>query len=228
MADMSWTGHWTSISVVDNFLSPCNFTLSIDFNTAGVNAARHHLAFSRIKHMVEETLHESVLISLDNPMISYFKNHTVSKVIPLTTDPLEVVIAATLWKKFNKITEDEIEIVRVSISSDQSDGMISHLEEHDLIDDHGEVNIDPFAAISNSIWWNRSDMGVSDWVEIDAENENKKTIHLDTTDWPEYLQWDFITIGKDGVIENPVKVTDNVVPLKKGKWKPEVIPGDKS
>lgn len=228
MADMSWTGHWTSVSIVDNFISPCNFTLSIEFNTAGVNAARHHLAFSRIKHVVEEVLHESVLISLDNPMISYLKNHTMSKVIPLHTDPLEVVIAATLWKKFIKITEDEIEIVRVSISSDQSDGMISHLEEPDLIDNEGELNIDPFASVKQAIWWNRSDMGVSDWVEIDAKNDNKKTIHLDTTEWPEYLQWDFITISDDGVISNPVKISDNVIPIKKGKWKPEVIPGDKS
>ena len=161
-------------------------------------------------------------------MISYLKKHTMSKVIPFHTDPLEIVVAATLWKKFIKITEDEIEIVRVSISSDQSDGMISHLEEPDLIDNEGELNIDPFTSVKQAIWWNRNDMGVSDWVEIDAENDTKKTIHMDTTEWPDYLQWDFITISDDGVIDTPVKVSDNVIPIKKGKRKPEVIPGDKS
>ena len=225
MADMSWTGYWTSVSVVERFITPCNFTLSIDFNTSGMDAARQHAAFSRIKYFVEDVLHESVLMCLDNPLVANFKSNTTSKVILFNTEPLEVIVAATLWKKFNKITEGKIEIVRVSISSDQSDGLVSHLEDDHLIDDDGEISHDPFAQYNNAIWWNRSDMGVSDWTEIDSDNPNKKTIHLDSTEWPSFLDWDFITVTDEDV-DKPQK--DNVVSIKKGKWKPEVIPGDKT
>lgn len=223
MADMSWTGHWSSVVVIDKFIHPCNYSLSIDFNAGGSDPVRQHTAFSRVKYLVDELMHDSVLISIDSSLLPVFKNDSFAKTITFAVDPLEVIIAATLWRKINAITENEIDIERISISSDQSEHLVSHID-HEFMDDN-DITTDPFVIHKQKAWWNRSDSGVTDWMEIvNVDDDGKKhaIIKLDTTEWPEFLSWDF----DEKVFDKTDK--DNVISIKPAKWKPEVIPGDKT
>lgn len=225
MADMSWTGHWSSVVVIDKFIHPCNYSLSIDFNAGETDAVRQHTAFSRIKYLVEEIMHDSVLIAIHNPLLAIFKNDTFGKTITFAVDPLEVIIAATIWRKINAITENEIELERISVSSDQSENLVSHIDQDFMDSVDNDLTTDPFIIHKHKVWWNRSDAGATDWMEVTGTDEDGKkhiAIKLDTTEWPEFLDWDF----DDKVFDKTNK--DNVISIKSTKWKPEVIPGDKA
>lgn len=224
MAEMSWTGYWSGISVIDKFLHPCNYTFSIDFAGSSEDAARQHNAFCRVKYLIEEILDDCIMCSMDNPLLPVFKD-TYTRVATFATDPIEVVIAITLWKKISQITAGEIELERIGVSSDQGDNLVCWIDQ--LFMDETELDIvtDPYEQFKEKAWWNRDDAGVTDWMEIsDTEDPVKKkaSVKLDCTDWPEFLQWDYDNKN----IDTPAK--DNVISIKSAKWKPEVIPGDKT
>lgn len=221
MADMTWNGRWNVVSVVEDFIQPCNYNISIDFNTGSDDPAQQHMAFARIKYFVEEVLDQSVFISLDSPFLPVFKK-SQSRVIGFGNAPLEVIITASIWSKIEAFTEGTLELERISLSCDVGDGLINHIDSDFMSSVKDDLLIDPIAVHKEKIWWNRADMGVTDWIEMVVEEDKiRATVRIDNEPWPEFLQWDF----EEKLVDSDNK--DNVVSLK-GKWKPEVIPGDKT
>lgn len=224
MADMSWTGYWTSVTVIDKFIHPCNYTFSIDFTGGSDDAVRQHMAFSRIKYLIDDILNDTIHCSMNNPLLPVLKD-TYTRVVTFSTDPIEVVVAITLWHKILQITEGEIDIERIGVSTDQGDNLVCWIDQLFMEETDLSIVEDPYKSFNEKAWWNRPDAGATDWMEItDTEDPIKKkaNVKLDYTDWPEYLQWDF----DKKVLDTPAP--DNVISIKPKKWKPEVIPGDKS
>lgn len=221
MADMTWNSSWAAVTVVEDFIQPCNYKISVDFNTGSDDPAQQHMAFARIKFFVEEVLNQSVFMSLDSPFLPVFKK-SQSKIIGFGNAPLEVIITASLWSKIEAFTEGVLELERISLSCDIGEGLINHIDAEFMDSVKNDLLSDPVAEHKEKIWWNRADMGVCDWIEIIPEEDKiRALVRLDTEAWPEFLQWDF----QEKSIDDEKK--DNIVSLK-GKWKPEVIPGDKA
>lgn len=220
---MTWTGTWNGICVVDKFIQPCNYTMSVDFDTTDGDVSNQHTAFSRIKFFVEEVLHESIVICMDSVYLPAFKN-SQSTVLCLGNEPVDVTFAAALWSKMENFCEGHLLFERVSLSSDLGNGLVSHIDA-DFVDSlRDDLLSDPFIEHGNKIWWNRPDLAVSDWIEItEREGTRHAIIHIEDREWPDFLSWD----------SDPSEIrsdnSENVVSIKnRERWKPEVIPGDKT
>lgn len=221
MADMTWNGSWSAVSVVEDFIQPCNYKISVEFNTSSDDPARQHTAFARIKYFIEEVLNQSVFIGADSQFLPVFKK-SQAKVICFGNAPLEVIVTASLWSKIEAFTEGALEMERISISTDVGDHLINHIDAEFISNVREDLLADPLAPHKEKIWWNRPDMGVCDWIEIIPEEDRiRALVRIDNEEWPDFLQWDF----EEKNIDSGPK--DNVVSLK-GKWKPEVISGDKT
>ena len=220
---MTWTGKWNGICVVDKFIQPCNYTMSVDFDTTDDDVSHQHTAFSRIKFFVEQVLHESIVISMDSVFLPAFKN-SQSNVICLGNEPVDVTLATVLWSKIEQFCEGHLELHRISVSSDLGDGLVSHVDA-DFVDAmRTDLLRDPFVEHGNKIWWNRTDLAVGDWVEIvKTDTESRAIIHLEEREWPDFLEWE------DAQVDDKPSDGENVVSIKnRQRWKPEVIPGDKT
>jgi hypothetical protein len=223
MADMTWTGTWNGICVVDKFIHPCNYTMSVDFDTTDGEVIHQHTAFSRIKFFVEEVLHESIVISMDSVYLPALKD-SHSRIICLSNEPLDVTLAAALWSKMESFCEGHLEFQRISLSSDMGDGLVSHIDVDFVESIRDDLLNDPFVAHGSKIWWNRPDLSVSDWIEVtEREGKPHAAIHIEERDWPDFLSWD------DDITDTKPDNGENVVSIKnRERWKPEVIPGDKT
>jgi hypothetical protein len=217
MADMSWRTVFKTVTIVDKFISPCNYVFEIAFDLDTEDTAKQNTAFLRIKHLIENVLNDSIFICLDNTLLPVLKKDSETAVITFILEPMDLVIATTLWRKIEAITDGLLVIERISLSSDKADNLTINLSQ-DFMEDASMLEEDPFKKYGKPAWWFRNDLGVEDWIE---EGDPQMQIHYNVNRWPDYLEWDYEFKEEDA------EPKDNVVPLDK-KWKPEVITGDKT
>lgn len=218
MADMSWRTVFTTVTVIDKFISPCSYVFEIAFDLDTEDSEKQNTAFLRIKHLIENILDDSVLICLDNPLLPVLKKDTETTVVTFILEPMDLIIATTLWRKIEAITEGLLVIERISISSDKSDNLCINISP-DFMEDGSMLDEDPFVKYGKPAWWFRNDLGIEDWIN---EGDPETQIHYNVNSWPDFLEWDYTPVE-----EKPAEPKDNVVKLDK-KWKPEVITGDKT
>jgi hypothetical protein len=217
MADMSWRGGWSSVTVVGEYMGPCNYEVEIDFDVMTDDPLAQNTAYNRMKYLFESIYQDNVLICLDNPLVPVLKKMMRSQVIVFPLEPLDMIVAGVSWYKLHNICESHIQLERIRISSDQSDDCILNITD-DFMKESKGLSEDLFLPYGKPAWWFRSDFGVEDWIE---NVDGKLQAHYSEEAWPEFLQWDWRPEDTEHNDKN------NVVKLDK-KWKPEVIKGDKT
>jgi hypothetical protein len=218
MTDMSWSSTWSCCSVIDDYIGPCYYDISISFEMLTTDTSEQTVVFGRIRSLIKDIYQDALFIGMDNPLLPMFKKKTKQLIITFPTVPNDLTVSLATWKKIDAICEGKARVNNVMISCDQSDNLTVHYDE-DFV--HSPETTEEFKLMpwpEQPAWWYRSDAGVGDWMET-IKDKNK--LHIEVTDWQPMLRWDY------KLDKNKYKNTDNVVPLKKS-WKPEVISGDKT
>ena len=207
MNDLSWSTEWTSVVVVDDFIGPNNYMLSISFDVTTDNAVEQNTAFQRIKDFVYQTLENSLMISHESRHLDYFLDNTEQTTVVFADKPVDLVVLATLFWKFTSIVEGRIDVNFMTLSSSYGDNISIHFDKEFA----EEITvIKPPAAFKDSglePWWLRKDAGFNDRIM-----EGKPVLGIEP--WPKKLQ--FASDKKKDKSDKPAN------------WKPEIIDGGKT
>lgn len=207
MTDLSYECEFDSVIVLEDWLSPNKYKVKIYFDVETDNGDHQNIAFERIKIMLEDVFHNSMIISLDNPLLQTLAKKTKQRIITLPNEPLDVIVAAILYNKLNAISEGKLSIHKVKISSTQADYIWVHFDDV-FAENLKDINCEYYKITEVEPWWMRRDPSTSDWFEI-----GKKEIkfHCQKASWDKTLQWS----------------TESNENSKKPSWNPTIIDGGK-
>lgn len=217
MGDLSWTTTWTCSNVLDEYIGPCSYTVTLNFDMDAETTYEQGVAFGRISSLFKEIFQNSVFISMHNPLLPILKKKTKQIIVTFPREPTDAVIAALAWWKIHAICEGRVSLTRLDIKCDQSEDLIIHFDQ-DFAESSAVMEDITFAEWEEQPWWFRPTPAVGDWVEKSKKGEK---IHIETGRWLDYLQWE-----EPKKEEKSRKYENNVLEFNK-KWKPEVIHGDK-
>lgn len=209
MSDLSYKTKWNNVITLENWLSPNEYTCKIHFDIATDNGDEQNVAFERCKVLFDVIFNNSLLISIDNPLLPILKKKTSQKIITLPTEPLDLVIASMLYHKCNAICEGRLDIIQVDIKSSQGDNIWIHFDE-DFAENSDLDKLELFQKINETPWWHRLDASHADWFE---KTKAELKYHKHAVAWEKSLLWE----QEDGNIDNKVS-----------KWKPTIINGGKT
>lgn len=215
MATLSWSVEWTCTNILQEYIGPCKYNVTIHFEMEEDSTHEQTVAFGRISSLFKEIFQNSVFISLDNPLLPTLKKKTKQIIATFPKEPTDSVIAAIIWYKIMAICEGRISLEMIEIRCDQSEDLVIHFDQ-DFAENEAVIEDISMPDWEEKPWWFRETPTVGDWIET---VKKEKKFHIETGRWLEYLQWE----EKE---EKNKKIENNVLVFKP-KWKPEVINGDK-
>ena len=209
MTDISVKFKWDSVIVLDDWISTNKYKCKVYFDIETENGEDQNVAFERCKVFIDLILADSLLININSPLLQTLSKKTKQKIITLPNEPLDIVLAAVIYNKFNTICESRLIVNKVEISSRQGDDICIHFD-HEFNQSFNQLDNEMFNQLNETPWWFRADASYGDWFE-----QTKKEIkfHKHVGDWQKELQWETV---KDDSKE------------KISKWKPEIIHGGKT
>jgi hypothetical protein len=217
MTDLSWTADWTCTNIIDDYIGPCHYEITLTFDMNAESILEQTVAFGRIRSLIKEIYQDSVFISMDNPLLPILKNKTKQLITTFPMNATDAVICAITWYKINAICEGRITLTGLSLSCDQSEDLVIHFDE-DFAESNTVMEDLNLGEWEEQPWWFRETPAVGDWAQVTKKG---KKIIIEDGRWLDYLKWD-----QHLVEEKTSKYENNIVPLRP-KWKPEVIVGDK-
>ena len=208
MTDLSYECEFESVIVLEDWLSPNKYKIKVYFDVETDNGDHQNMAFERMKIMLEAIFANSMIISMDNPLLQTFAKKTKQRIITLPNEPLDVIVAAILYSKLNAIAEGKISIHKIKISSTQADYIWVHFDE-EFAENFKDITCEYYKIADQAPWWTRSDPSTGDWFEI---GKKEVKFHHQKATWDKSLQWD---------------LNDNKESTKKSSWNPTIINGGK-
>lgn len=207
MTDISAKFSWDSVIVLEDWVNPNRYECKVYFDIETDSGTEQNIAFERCQIFVDAVLQNSVIINLNNPLLPMFAKKTKQKMVTIPNEPLDVILAAVIFNKFNSICEGRLIINEVELSSSQGEHICIHFD-HEFNEAFTQLDHEIFKQLNETAWWFREDASSSDWFE-----QTKKEIkfHKHKAEWEKDLSWE-------------QKDTDD----KNAKWKPTVIHGGKT
>ena len=209
MTDLSYECSWDSIIVLEDWLGSNTYKCKIYFDIETEDGDQQNIAFERCKILLESVFNQSLFINMNNPLLQLLAKKTKQRIITLATEPLDVIVAATVYHKLNAIVEGRLSIQKIKISSEQGENIWVHFDE-DFAEVFGSLDSEFYKTVKETPWWFRSDPSVGDWFEVSKKDKELK-FHHQKASWDKTLHWD----------------NDNKESKTKSNWKPEVITGGK-
>jgi hypothetical protein len=210
MTDLSYESSFDTTIVLEDWISPNRYHCKIYFDVETDDADHQNIAFDRIKIMLEGIFANSMLISMNNPLLPSLAKKTKQRMVTIPTEPLDVILASIIYRKLNAICEGKLSIQKVKISSSQADKIWVHYDS-ELAEVFDRLDNEMYNLIKETPWWDRPDPSCGDWFEYGKKDTK---FHKQKASWDKELQWE------------PVKTTQLEEP-KKALWKPQVIDGGK-
>jgi hypothetical protein len=207
MTDLSYECEFDTIIVLDNWINPNKYKIKVYFDVETDSGDHQNMAFDRIKIILEAILANSMIISINNPLLQWLAKKTKQRIVTLASEPLDIVVAATLFQKLSAVVEGKLTIHEVKICSTQADNIWVHFDS-EFAEHFSSLDCELYKAADKLPWWQRSDPSTGDWFEI---NKKDVKLHLQKASWEKSLRWDYN--------ENDNKPTS--------KWSPKVIDGGK-
>lgn len=209
MTDLSYDCEFETVIVLDDWVTPNKYKLKVYFDVETDSGDHQNMAFERIKVMLEAIFAGSMIISMHNPLLQHFAKKTKQRIITLPSEPLDIIVAATVYQKLNAICEGNLSVQKVKISSSQADNIWVHFDT-DFADTFQSLECELYKATDTTPWWERADPTTGDWFEIGKKDVK---FHLQKASWDRTLQWENAS-EEDKNKPNP-------------RWKPTVIDGGK-
>lgn len=136
-----------------------------------------NVAYERMKTWLYDIMRNSILIGEDHPDLRLWQA-TGSRCLIFPEDPVDQLVGIMLFRKFQAVVQDRLEITGISVSSPLDDDVIY---EHDADDDQG--------SLAKSGWW--SDARPTWFLGRGPGRSRDKVISLrPIPEWKEYdLDW---------------------------------------
>lgn len=218
MRNLSWTGSWQGIVLLDKMLIPNYFTVGIEFLSTGDDGMEQVIAFDRMQCIIEDIMSGAVFANVDNPLIAKLHKNFSAYIVTLPAEPIDYVICATLFSKLLSVVEGRLIIDSVSVSSKMGSDIINIIHEDELAAMDWMVKNKIKEATGNEAWWHRTDSGCTD---ILLAGKDTNTVIHDIRDWKELeLDWASAKSQVDSKEPKVVKFPD--------KWSPKIIDGGKN
>lgn len=208
MTDISFTAKWDCVIALDDWLSANRYKCKLYFDIETDNGDHQNTSFERCKVVLEELFANSIFISLDNPLLQSIFKKTKQRIVSLPDEPLDVIVAALVFNKCNAVTEGNMILNKVELSSSQGENIVIHYDQ-EFNQIFSNVKHEMFETIKEIPWWFRQDASTSDWFE---KTKKEVKFHKHKAEWDNSLQW-----GTEKVNNKP-----------KSTWKPEIIDGGKT
>jgi len=107
---------FTAITVLDKALLPNMFRVGVTFTVAEPDPVQQNVAFQRIKHLIENEINFSLILTKNNPLFKTLIK-LQNKVVILPNDSPDWSLCCALALKLNAITEGRFVINLVELSS---------------------------------------------------------------------------------------------------------------
>jgi hypothetical protein len=208
MTDLSYECSFDTTIVLEDWISPNKYNCKIYFDVDTDSGDHQNIAFERIKIMLEAIFANSMIISMNNPLLQTLAKKTKQRIVTIPTEPLDVIMAAIIYDKLTAIVDGNLIVEKVKISSSQADNIWVHFDS-EFAEVFTSLESELYKAVDVKPWWKRSDPTCSDWFEFSKKDVK---FHLQKASWDKTLQWESTTAS-----------TEKPTP----KWKPEVIDGGK-
>lgn len=182
---VKWSTHFTTTVFTGSEILTNIIDLEIYFYCKSDDVVIQNIGFERIKYLTNDLANASLLMNSKNKMFKSLVKTFENNIITLPTEPDDQVLLWCLFKKINKILEDNFILAEIKLSSllgenvqYSYDGETNGIE---LLDDKWEYDKRQF-----DFWWNRSDTSTYDLVNDTV----KKTIYTGKNHWDDInLNW---------------------------------------
>lgn len=154
------------------------YDVKIGFITTTDNATDQNVAMDRIKYFVHEVLQSGILINAKDHDVAKKLQSAGFRVLILPEEPYDQITGIMLFSKLNAISEGNLCITDIDISSYYGDSI------HYLHDE--EDSVGPFAENG---WWNAAD---TSWQNNKTSKESDSVVKIDRSmSWLELgLEWE--------------------------------------
>jgi len=173
--NLQWSTEFLGAIWFDNRLQLNSYSISLQLLTNSGSPAVTNVAIERIKAFILLELTNAVFISREHEGEADLLRTMGANVCELPEDPIDQIVGIMLYCKLNAVTEKQLLITKLDISSTLGDSI---WYQHDSDD-----NIGPFADPG---WWNRSSCYKED-PDNDTENN---VVKVESNGWASYgLEW---------------------------------------
>jgi len=177
--------NFSSIVVDGARIFPNSYYVKINMITATDNSAHQNIAIQRFLIFINEIMADSIFCFRDDPIApKIFRLMKENRVILFPEEPYDQVIGFILFHKLSAITEGNIDIDSILISSNIAPDLTYTVE------DFGSFSYDKTKI--EIPWWDRSDISITDnpkqlkflssWADINLDwdqNENKEVLDIE-------------------------------------------------
>ena len=159
--------------------------LEIYFSCRTDDVVIQNIGFERIKFLINELSNGCLLMNRKYKHFKLFSKSFDNNIITLPTEPDDQVLLWCLYKKIDKILENNFILAEMRLSSLMGEGVQYSYDGEtngvEALDDKWESGGTQF-----DFWWNRSDTATYDLISDSA----KKTIYTGKVSWQELnLDW---------------------------------------
>lgn len=187
--NLQWSTDFLGAIWFDDRLQLNSYSISMQLLTNSESATVTNVAIERIKAFILLELANAVFISSKHDNVADLLRTMGVNVCVLPEDPIDQIVGIMLYCKLNAITDHQLVITKLDISSALGDGI---WYQHD-----GDDNIGPFA---NAGWWNRNSCYKDD-PDSDVENN---VVKVESDGWAPYgLEWPDTLQPKEAKIVYP-------------------------
>lgn len=149
----------------EHFLMNC-YRVTVDMLVNTVDPLNQNIALSRIRHVMEDQLQDCYFLNLtDSDTIEKLQLAGI-KFSELPEQPVDQIVGIILFAKFSAVTEQQLLIQSVKVSSRLGD---------DIVYEHSK---DDGAAFAADAWWNSPGPYCSD-INTSWHNNNLCVVHSD-------------------------------------------------
>lgn len=113
---------WTCDLTYDEGHVVNEYLITLDLLAASTDEYEQSIAYQRLKWWISSVLQGSVFINQHDPLLSAY-SATRQKVLVFPSDPVDHLVAMTLYLKFNAIMEERLIVTEIKLSSDHGDHM---------------------------------------------------------------------------------------------------------
>ncbi len=138
-----WPVSFVCTLVTEDRILPNSYTLNISIVPIDAAPGSISVGYKKIKHFVEQYLHNSIFISKDHPLVESLSG-TATNLVLFPTEPYDLFVGHVLYSKFLSISEKYFHIDMINIDSIIGDNIC-----YNILDTDG-CNLD----LDGDHWWN--------------------------------------------------------------------------
>jgi len=139
-----WPAEFACTMIDGDLILPNHYNIKFYIEPLTDRVDHIGLGFKKIRYLVNNCFHNSVMVHQDNPLVPALKQSS-SNLVLLPTDPYDFGVGSTLYNKFVQVTEKYFDIYQFTI-----DSLIGDRIQYTMRDP-SDAHVD----LTGDHWWNQ-------------------------------------------------------------------------